>query len=83
LPYALLLGAFSVLFGYLPMGFGVPWWLALPVAAAACVGTILFLGAEPTAESKFLTTESAAAIDMDSDGSDPVAVPTQSEAEKA
>ncbi|MEQ9411585.1 MAG: Na+/H+ antiporter NhaC family protein [Fuerstiella sp.] len=44
LPYAILVAACSVLLGYLPIGFGIPWWISLPVSAMACIGAILFLG---------------------------------------
>lgn len=47
LPYAVLIAACSVLFGYLPIGFGIPWWIALPFSAIACSGVILFLGKKP------------------------------------
>ncbi len=47
LPYALLIAACSILFGYLPIGFGIPWWIALPSSAIACSGVVLFLGKKP------------------------------------
>ncbi len=47
LPYSLLIATCCLLFGYLPVGFGVPWWIALPVATMICVGTILFMGHTP------------------------------------
>ena len=47
LPYALLVAACSLIFGYLPVGFGVPWWIALPVSLAACAGAIVLLGRRP------------------------------------
>lgn len=46
-PYALVMAGSSLLFGYLPIGFGVPWWIALPLTIAASVGAILFLGKSP------------------------------------
>jgi len=49
LPYAMVIGICSILFGYLPIGFGVPWWIALPLSFASCISIILFLGREPTA----------------------------------
>ncbi len=48
LPYALLIAACSVFLGYLPIGFGVPWWLCLPISAMACIGVVLYLGQRPT-----------------------------------
>ncbi|MEZ6132303.1 MAG: Na+/H+ antiporter NhaC family protein [Planctomycetaceae bacterium] len=51
LPYAMVVAVCSILFGYLPIGFGVPWWIALPLSAATCVSIILFLGTEPTSRS--------------------------------
>ncbi len=46
-PYALLAGVFSLLTGYLPMGFGVPWWIALPFGIMVTIGAIVFLGKRP------------------------------------
>jgi Na+/H+ antiporter NhaC len=48
LPYALLIAVCSILLGYLPIGFGVPWWLCLPISSMACIGVVLFLGQRPT-----------------------------------
>ena len=36
----------SLLFGYLPIGFGIPVWIALPISIAASIGAIMFLGTE-------------------------------------
>ncbi len=47
LPYAMLIAACSLLFGYLPIGFGLPWWVALPLSTAMCIGAILVFGKEP------------------------------------
>ena len=44
LPYALLTAVGSLLLGYLPIGFGVPWWVCLPAAGTMCCGTVFFLG---------------------------------------
>ncbi len=38
LPYALVVGFVAILLGTLPAGFGAPWWLCLPVAAAVLLG---------------------------------------------
>jgi len=47
LPYALLTAVASVLLGYLPIGFGIPWWICLPVAVIVCSGGIILLGKQP------------------------------------
>ena len=47
LPYAILMAVCSLLFGYLPIGFGVPWWVALPLSSIACIGAVVFLGRLP------------------------------------
>lgn len=47
LPYALMIAACSVLFGYLPIGFGIPWWIAVPLSGLACVLVVVFLGQVP------------------------------------
>jgi Na+/H+ antiporter NhaC len=51
LPYAILMAACSLLFGYLPIGFGVPWWIALPLSALVCVGAVIVFGKLPKAAS--------------------------------
>ena len=33
LPYAMLGGVTAVVLGLIPVGYGVPWWIALPVSA--------------------------------------------------
>ena len=43
-PYALSVGAVSILLGYLPAGFGVPWWALLPVGLLATVAVVRFAG---------------------------------------
>ncbi|MDH3645617.1 MAG: Na+/H+ antiporter NhaC family protein [Gammaproteobacteria bacterium] len=45
LPYALLVGLAAIFLGALPAGFGVPWWLALLVAAGGVVAIHRFLSA--------------------------------------
>ncbi len=44
LPYAATVGLFSVLFGTLPAGFGLPWWIGMLAGAAALYGVVQFLG---------------------------------------
>ena len=43
LPYALLVGAVGMVIGTIPTGFGLPWWLALPISAVILVGIHRFL----------------------------------------
>ncbi|CAN5919504.1 Na+/H+ antiporter NhaC family protein [soil metagenome] len=43
-PYALAAGAVSVVVGLLPVGFGVPWWIALPVSGAVLVASLVWFG---------------------------------------
>ena len=43
LPYAMLVGAVGLVVGTIPTGFGVPWWLALPIGAAVLVGIHRFV----------------------------------------
>lgn len=43
LPYALLVGSVGVVIGTIPTGFGLPWWLALPIGAGVLVGAHRFL----------------------------------------
>jgi Na+/H+ antiporter NhaC len=44
LPYALFVGGVAIVIGLLPVGFGVPWWVAMPVAAVVCVAGLHILG---------------------------------------
>ena len=44
IPYALTVGAVSLVVGLLPSGFGVPWWLTLPAGAAILVGILYVFG---------------------------------------
>ena len=43
LPYALLVGSVGMVIGTIPTGFGLPWWLALPISAVILVGIHRFL----------------------------------------
>lgn len=47
LPYAILMAASSLLLGYLPIGFGLAWWIALPMCAVASVSAVMLFGKEP------------------------------------
>ncbi len=44
LPYALFVGAVAIVLGLLPVGFGVPWWAAFPLAIAAALIGLRVLG---------------------------------------
>ncbi|MEO0578042.1 MAG: Na+/H+ antiporter NhaC family protein [Pseudomonadota bacterium] len=44
LPYALLVGVVAVMFGTLPAGFGMPWWIGFAVGIAALVIALKVLG---------------------------------------
>jgi Na+/H+ antiporter NhaC len=44
LPYALFAGIIAIVLGTLPAGFGVPWWLCLPVGAIALVAGVRMIG---------------------------------------
>ena len=43
-PYAVAVGAIAVLLGYVPAGYGVPWWALLPVGIGATVLLVRFAG---------------------------------------
>jgi Na+/H+ antiporter NhaC len=51
LPYAMTVGAVSVLIGTLPTGFGVPWWISMPVGLAVLFA-ISRLVAQPVPEAE-------------------------------
>jgi len=44
LPYALSAGIIAIVFGALPAGFGIPWWLCLPVGILTVVGLVRMVG---------------------------------------
>ena len=44
LPYATFTGIVALLIGLLPVGFGFPWWLALPLSVATVVAGLYVLG---------------------------------------
>jgi len=44
LPYALSAGVIAILAGTLPVGFGVPWWICLPLGVLAVVGLVRLVG---------------------------------------
>ena len=44
LPYALGVGAVALVLCTVPAGFGVPWWVVLPVGAAALIGLLMLAG---------------------------------------
>ena len=47
LPYALVVGVISVVAGTLPVGFGAPLVVVLPLGAIACIATLFLLGRVP------------------------------------
>jgi Na+/H+ antiporter NhaC len=44
LPYALLVGSVGLVIGTIPVGFGLPWWIALLVDGALLYAFLLFVG---------------------------------------
>ena len=44
MPYALSVAAVTVLFGYIPVGLGLPIWIVLPLATAAIFALVYFIG---------------------------------------
>jgi Na+/H+ antiporter NhaC len=44
LPYALSVGGIAVVLGLLPVGLGLPWWVAFPIAAAATLVMLRLVG---------------------------------------
>lgn len=44
MPYALTVAAITVLFGYIPVGFGLPIWIVLPIAVLAIFAVVYFVG---------------------------------------
>ncbi|MCH8082595.1 MAG: Na+/H+ antiporter NhaC family protein, partial [Myxococcales bacterium] len=44
MPYALLVGAVAIVSGTLPVGFGMPWWIALLIGPATLWIALRILG---------------------------------------
>jgi len=44
LPYALSVGSVAILFGTLPAGFGMPWWIGLLLGAVLLYGFLMMVG---------------------------------------
>ncbi len=44
LPYALVVGAIAIVIGLLPVGLGLPWWAAFPIAAIVTVLALRLFG---------------------------------------
>lgn len=44
LPYALFLGAIAIVLGFLPVGFGLPWWVAFPLTIAGALAGLRLIG---------------------------------------
>ena len=47
MPYALLVGLVAIFVGTLPVGFGMPWWLALIVSMGLLFGVLMIAGRRP------------------------------------
>lgn len=47
LPYALTVGIIAILFGTIPIGFGVPVWVLLPIGILVMLATLFLLGKQP------------------------------------
>ncbi|MBP0615575.1 Na+/H+ antiporter NhaC family protein [Jiella mangrovi] len=50
IPYALTVGALSIAIGLVPTGFGVPWWITLPLTMLAAVLVVRFVGSVVTSD---------------------------------
>lgn len=49
LPYAIASGLIAVVLGTIPVGFGVPVWVVVPLGCVACVALVLLVGRKPAA----------------------------------
>ncbi len=59
LPYAMTVGVSAILFGTLPAGFGVPWWICLLLGAAVLIG-ILYVFGKPSSSDEIQLAEADA-----------------------
>lgn len=57
LPYALTVGAVALIFGYIPAGFGYPFYVLLPLGMIVLYIIVMFLGRSAEEESKKLIGE--------------------------
>ena len=69
IPYALAVGGVSLVFGLIPVGFGVPWWLALPAGAAALTALMFVIGTQIDAGEEAGEAETSERADGDKSGS--------------
>lgn len=69
LPYALFVGGVTIVLGLLPVGAGVPWWVAFPVAIAAALIGLRLLGKPLERHDDASAPESERAPARGSDGS--------------
>jgi Na+/H+ antiporter NhaC len=59
LPYALSVGGIAVVLGLLPVGLGLPWWVAFPIAAAATLVMLRLVGEPVTAGAEVQPAETS------------------------
>lgn len=50
LPYAMLVGTVSLIFGTLSVGYGFSWWLGLSAGAIVLFGTLILIGKRPESQ---------------------------------
>ena len=83
IPYALAVGGVSLVFGLIPVGFGVPWWLALPAGAAALTALLFVIGKEVDAGEGSGDAETAERSRSGESGSKKMAEPEEESAAPA
>ncbi len=59
LPYALSVGGIAIVLGLLPVGLGLPWWVAFPIAAAATLVMLRLVGQPVTAGAEVQPAETS------------------------
>ena len=67
LPYATFTGFAALLVGLLPVGFGLPWWLALPLSALVVIAGLYVLGKRVREQSAGSSKPAAALTFSDKD----------------
>ncbi|WP_082126688.1 Na+/H+ antiporter NhaC family protein [Allosalinactinospora lopnorensis] len=63
IPYALYAGAVALVFGLIPVGFGLPWWLAFPMAVVVLVAGLRLIGKQSPAPAEEAPGETRIAAD--------------------
>ncbi|MFD2191242.1 Na+/H+ antiporter NhaC family protein [Pistricoccus aurantiacus] len=60
LPYALLVGLVALVFGNIAVGYGISWWIGLPIGALLLLGILMLVGRRPEPHTDVTTKKAIA-----------------------